>query len=753
MWYAHSLLNSPKSKWQPLAEHLLSTAALASQRAEKFGAARAANLAGSLHDLGKYTREFQKRLEGGARVDHATAGAHEAISLAQHPEDKLVAEIVAHAIAGHHVGLPDSVGGDASLGERVKRKLAPLDPVWRDEIAPLAEGLIPKSFRAGAHKDRLPYQLAFFGRMIFSCLVDADFRDTERFYDTAEGRESPRDWAGLPSIVATLVARFNAHTTRMSACSVESEVNALRTEILAHVRRQAAAERGLFTLTVPTGGGKTLASLAFALDHAKRHGLERIVYAIPFTSIIDQTAAIFREVLEESGDEFILEHHSSIDEESIDDEDCKHRREARNKLKLAMEDWAAPIVITTNVQLFESLYANRPSRCRRLHNLANSVIILDEAQTIPLHVLRPCLAALDELANNYGASLVLCTATQPAVTEPHFVGGLSLSSQRELAPSPVILHEKLRRVRLAHLGALDDNALVAELAETSQGLMIVNSRAHALALYRKARNAGLEGATHLTTRQYAAHRREILADVRKRLIGGAPCRLIATSLVEAGVDLDFPRVWRAEAGLDQIAQAAGRCNREGKRSVEESVVGVFKSADYAPPREIAQLAGDMARIIGKHVDLLAPGAMRDYFSEVYWRKDKALDKHRVMDAWAVSAGRPIFDYARIGRDFRMIESGQLPVIVGIESPAKDALAALRGGKPPGAVARAIQPYIVQIPSKARELLLRNGHVAFVEEFGDQFAVLRSDGLYKRDPGGEDLGLLWEQADYLDESII
>ncbi|MGJ0393559.1 MAG: CRISPR-associated helicase Cas3' [Methylocystis sp.] len=755
MWFAHSTESDDKSRWQPLACHLRAVAEFSAQRSGKFGAERAASLAGLLHDLGKYTREFQKRLEGGRSVDHATAGAREAISLARRAEDKLIAEIVAHAIAGHHTGLPDTIGDAASLKERVKRELPALHPIWREEITPVAEGLWLEFLKAGVRKDRLPYQLAFFGRMIFSCLVDADFRDTEAFYDKAEGRESPREWAKLPKIVDKLITRLDAHIVRLRAgankrtvpTSGAVDVNALRAEILTHVRAQVAAERGLFTLTVPTGGGKTLASLAFALDHAKRHGLERIVYAIPFTSIIDQTTAIFREVLEEPGDEFILEHHSSIDEER------NHGRDSREKLKLAMEDWAAPIVVTTNVQLFESLHANRPSRCRRLHNLANSVIILDEAQTIPLHVLRPCLAALDELASNYGASIVLCTATQPAVTEPHFTGGLSLPPERELAPSPGILHEKLRRVRIAHLGALDDDALVEALAQTSQGLVIVNSRAHALALYRKARDAGLEGATHLTTRQYAAHRRELLADVRARLKNDAPCRLIATSLVEAGVDLDFPRVWRAEAGLDQIAQAAGRCNREGKRSVEESVVGVFKAADYPPPREIAQLAGDMARMMGKHADLLSPDAMRDYFSEVYWRKDEALDKHKVMAAWAVSAGKPSFDYARVGREFRMIESGLLPVIVAIDARAKEALAALRGGKPPGAVARELQPYIVQIPPKARELLVRNGHVAFVEEFGDQFAVLRSDGLYKRERGGEDIGLLWEQGDYLDESII
>jgi CRISPR-associated endonuclease/helicase Cas3 len=280
-------------------------------------------------------------------------------------------------------------------------------------------------------------------------------------------------------------------------------------------------------------------------------------------------------------------------------------------------------------------------------------------------------------------------------------------------------------------------------------------------LYRNARENGLDGAIHLTTRQYAAHRRRILADVRERLKQEAPCRLIATSLVEAGVDLDFPRVWRAEAGLDQIAQAAGRCNREGKRPVEESIVGVFRAAEHKPPREIAQLAGDMGRMMGKHADLLSPEALREYFAEVYWRKGEALDRRKVLEAWRISRSprgayrAPSFDYRTVAENFRMIESGLAPVIVAVEKAAQDVLAALRGGLPPGAAARRLQSYIVQVPPKARDLLLRNGHATFENErdCGDQFCVLQSARLYKGGEDGEDIGLFWEQGDYLDQSII
>ncbi len=738
-FYAHSLKDRDKQHWQPLAEHLRAVAKAAGARGAKFGASDAASLAGLLHDLGKYTSDFQRRLDGaGNRVDHSTAGAQEVVRSATHAEDRMVAQVIAHAIAGHHAGLPDTLGDIASLHERLKKKLDALDPAWRREVAPVASGLMPATTDWG-NKDSVAYRLAFFGRMVFSCLVDADFRDTEDFYCAAEARSVDREWPSLPIIVGELIARFDAHMAKMAATTKATAVNALRGEILSHVRGRAAAEQGLFTLTVPTGGGKTLASLAFALEHAKQHSLQRIVYAIPFTSVIDQTASIFREVL---GSEVILEHHASIDESRIEG------REARDKLRLAMEDWAAPVVVTTNVQLFESLHSDRPSRCRRLHSLAKSVIVLDEAQTIPLHVLRPCLAAIDELARNYGASIVLCTATQPAVAAPEFEGGLPLGPERELAPEPLRLHEKLKRVRLERLGDRSDDQLIEALAGTAQGLMIVNSRAHALALYRKAIDASVEGVVHLTTRQYATHRLRILGDVRQRLADGKPCRLIATSLVEAGVDLDFPRVWRAEAGLDQIAQAAGRCNREGGRPVEESVVGVFHSTEHKPPREIAQLTGDMARMAGKHADLLSPDAMRTYFGEVYWRKGEALDREKILEAFRMSARELDFDYRRVSEAFRMIESGLAPVIVARETEpreaeARKALAALRAGASAGAVARRVQPFIVQVPPKARDLLLTNGHARFVDGKAGEFVELVTESLYR-----DDVGLEWENADYL-----
>lgn len=748
VWFAHSTPDPAKADWEPLAQHLLETCDRAVAAAAVFGGERAAGMAALLHDVGKYTVAFQRRLEGGKPVDHSTAGAVVAME-APRVVDWPFRELIAQAIAGHHAGLPDRRGA-GSLDERLRYRPPEPDPAWRGEIT-LPEGSLRPPL--DLEQSSAGFQLGVFGRMLFSTLVDADFLATEAFYSARDAVQPDRDWPALGAVLDELIARFDAHMAGMSA---DGPVNALRADILAHVRGMAASAPGVFTLTVPTGGGKTLASLGFALDHARRHGLRRIVYAIPFTSVIDQTAATFRQVL---GDDVVLEHHSAIEIDrkpgQAERDEQRERGAASDKLRLAMENWAAPVVVTTNVQLFESLFAARPSRCRKLHNLAGSVLVLDEAQTIPRPLLRPCVAMLKELARNYGVSIVLCTATQPALGAPPpdggpgFPDGLPLTPKRELAPDPPRLFAALRRTRLRFAGPTEDAALVEALRETPQGLVIVNSRAHALALFRAVRDAGLEGATHLTTRQYAAHRRRILADVRKRLSGRAPCRLIATSLVEAGVDLDFPRVWRAEAGLDQIAQAAGRCNREGLRDRAASVVTVFE-AERKPPREIALLSGDLGRMRNRYQeDLFTPEALTDYFGEVYWRVGKeGLDEKDILGDHAYDCGNNAVDIAfrTIAEKFRMIESGMVPVIVPRDPEALAALDALRRRDiGPGEAARRLQTHLVQVPPDAREQMRRNGHVAFEtpDRFGDQFAVLQTRSLYD-----DVTGLIWEDADYL-----
>jgi CRISPR-associated endonuclease/helicase Cas3 len=665
--------------------------------------------------------------------------------------DKVMADLIAYCIAGHHAGLPDRHNDTrACLNRRVEEDRSVVDPVWRTELAFDAHALVPEALMARVSRTdprRAAFQLSVMTRMIFSCLVDADFKDTERFYAGLEARQVDRAWTPLQQLLPQFIPAFEAHMAAKD--NATSDLNRLRSDILAHVRARAAEKPGLFTLTVPTGGGKTLASLAFALDHARAHGHMRVIYAIPFTSIVDQTADIFREIF---GAENLLEHHSAIDEEKAY---SNQRRESRDKLKLAMEDWAAPVIVTTNVQFFESLFAARTSRARKLHNIANSVIILDEAQTIPRHLLRPCMWMLDELALNYGCTIVLCTATQPALDERKLDGGLRLEG-RELAPDPPGLAARLRRARIVQAGPMTNEDLIATLQPQQQALVIVNSRKHALELFREAEAAGLPGLVHLTTRQYAADRRRILAEVRGRLKMGLPCRLIATSLIEAGVDVDFPRVWRAQTGLDSIIQAAGRCNREGRQPLEESVVSVFSTPDYASPAEITGLVADMQRMLGQHDDLLSLAAIEDYFGEVYWRRGERLDgaskQKAILPRFFGNYQGTDFAFRSVADDFQMVESAMVPVIVAGDEISQKAVRELGVEEiGSGALARRLQAYCVQVPPDARDHLIRNGHAIFVRPDlrGDQFAVLQTQSLYR-----EDVGLLWENADYMAaESIV
>lgn len=743
-FYAHSGTLDDKSDWQRLAEHLFAVAQMTADFARPFGFANAAFVAGLFHDLGKYDPDFQRRLEGTKlSVDHSTAGAAVLRSLAK-GADAGVAELLMYAILGHHAGLPDKSN---EFGHCFKRRIDgfvnKLDPVWKSEIGHEPHDLVPGHLAKaiGNGRAHAAFDFSVVTRFLFSCLVDADYRDTEAYYATLEGRRPDREWPSLRDCLPELLTRFDAHMAQKKS---ESDLNRLRGNILSHVQAKAEMTPGLFTLTVPTGGGKTLASLGFALDHARRHGHRRIIYAIPFTSIVDQTADIFREVL---GKEHILEHHSGVDadEPSRTTRDDARPLTSRDRLRLAIEDWAAPVVVTTNVQFFESLFAARTSRARKLHNIAGSIIILDEAQTIPRHLLKPCVRMLDSLVRFFGCTIVLCTATQPALGMPDFPDGLELDG-RELAPNPVELARLFRRTRIERVGEMHNAALIEAIRREPQVLTIVNTRKHALELYREAETAGLDGLVHLTTRQCAAHRREILADVRGRLKSGQPCRVVATSLIEAGVDIDFPRVWRAEAGLDSIVQAAGRCNREGRNAWQDSVVSVFRAPEHKPPYEIAGLVRDMERMADDHDDLLSLGAIAAYFREVYWRAGDHLDEGNICGDFRIGHEGSDFAFRAAAEKFRMIESGMEPVIVPFDEKARNAIRELGIEQiSAGSIARKLQNYLVQVPPRARALLIRNGHVVFERPDlrGDQFAVLKSESLYKADTG-----LLWEHAGYL-----
>lgn len=747
-FFAHSLPDKPPIYWQPLAEHSINVGHMAGEFASVFGAREMGKASGYLHDLGKYTLPFQERLRGSPlRVDHSTWGAH--IALERYGA---IGYVLAYGIAGHHAGLANGMGEGVrtALDERLKADLPKLLDVWKADIAlPAPSALPPRGYRPyseAGHKDnrRQSFQLAFLSRMLFSCLVDADFIDTERFYKNAEKQPDHRSAGTPPPELPVLKEQLDRY---LQSLPTDGEVNLMRAHILKHVRTQADQDTRLFSLTVPTGGGKTLASLAFALDHAIRNGLRRVIFVIPFTSIVEQNAAVFRKALGSLGDAAVLEHHSAFVQQTLPRDDPE-KYQAAKKLQLAMENWDAPIIVTTAVQFFESLFAARPSQCRKLHNIAGSVVIVDEAQTMPLRLLRPCVAAVDELARNYRTSVVLCTATQPALQIDQFDGGLDM---RELAPNPPLLYEQLRRVRVQHVGTWSDDELAAQMRSREQVLCIVNNRRHARAVYQAM--AELPGARHLSTLMCAKHRREVLDDVRQMLKQGLPCRLVSTSLIEAGVDLDLPTVLRAEAGLDSIAQAAGRCNREGKRSITASEVLVFANAneDWAPPQELKQYA-QVAREVLRYFrdDPLSPNAIRDYFEKLYWHKgsDK-LDEPNLMGQLS-SARFDSLPLETLATQFRMIDSVQMPVIIPFDDAARKALRDLEHAEGCGKLARDLQPYLVQLPQRGFDALYKAGAIAAVAptKWGEQFMVLANEGLYD-----SRYGLSWDNPSFIPISSL
>ena len=737
-YFAHSGDSPSRDDWHALSDHLEGTGARAAKFLESAGCSDFGRAAGLLHDLGKYTQEFQRRLGGDPRsVDHSTAGAKIAIQR----YGGVAGKMLAFCIAGHHAGLADASGEQASsLKQRLGKEIPQLAPVWRDEII-LNDLSLPEI--APRSRDTAGFSAAFLIRMLFSALVDADRLDTEAYDDGLRGEATPR--GGYPSLTE-LRERLDQHLQSLTRGARATDVNKVRAEVLNHVRGQAAGQPGLFTLTVPTGGGKTLTSLAFALDHAAHHELSRVIYVIPYTSVVEQTASEFRKALScgPSGEaDFVVEHHSSFEESGISG------REGRDKLRLATQNWDAPIVVTTAVQFFESLFANRPSRCRKLHNIANSVVILDEAQTLPLRYLRPCVAALDELARNWRTTVVLCTATQPALAKAdQFPDGFE--HPRELAPDPQRLHANLKRTRIIRAGTLSDVDLADRLRTTLQVLCIVNTRRHARELHEMLQDA--PGSLHLSTLMCAVHRRERLNEVRERLQTGAPVQLVATSLVEAGVDLDFPVVWRAEAGLESIIQAAGRCNREGAAATGD--VFVFRpeeSGGRRPPPEVAQLADAARGVMQSHEDPASLEAIEAYFRDVYWIKTwAAFDQKNILRSVNERQDSLDFPFQAISRDFKLIETSMVPVIVpyaGINGGGEvvnDLLEKLEIEERPGQIARQLQPYTVEVPSHARSALRQAGAVAPVREdrFGDQFMLLTNKYLYR-----QDVGLTWDDPTF------
>lgn len=711
--YAHSLPGKPQALWQPLDHHLCDTACHAAAFATPFGSAEWAHNAAWLHDLGKADSAFQGYLlrQNGlndadydsGRVNHSSAGA----AFAEEKLGPCVGRILAYLVAGHHAGLADwytSEAGNAALQVRLEEGKDNLLRIqsYADQVS---NGLVilkrPPEF---LNSNLSGYHLWI--RMLYSCLVDADFLDTETFMQP----DQPMLRVGFKPL-ADLKPIFDRFMKEKARKARKTPVNTIRQEILAACRATAKLPPGLFSLTVPTGGGKTLSGMAFALDHAAKHDKRRIIYVIPYTSIIEQTAQTLADIF---GAENVVEHHSNLDPDK-----------ETQRSRLASENWDAPVIVTTNVQFFESLYAAKSSRCRKLHNLCNSVVILDEAQLLPPELLTPSVEVINQLVRHYSVTMVLSTATQPALP--------GLDTPAEIIPPGMDLYARLKRTAF-HLPTninkpVEWPTLAEQLMQHEQVLCIVNTRRDCYDLF----NLMPEGTIHLSALMCGTHRSEVIAKIKRALLDGLPIRVISTQLVEAGVDIDFPVVYRALAGLDSIAQAAGRCNREGKLNDEGKLgqVHVFVPPKPAPPGLLRKGEATTRELLAcDNLDLHRTDLFTRYFTLFY---SKVNDTGTRFHGWLVKDVNPTlaFQFRTAAANFKLIDDkAQRPVLVRYGNN-DTLLKQLRFAGPARDLMRRLQRYTVNLSVRTVEQLKTDG---LLEEIHDGIFVQTMPNTYRKDIG-------------------
>lgn len=697
---------------QTMKDHLCGTAELAGRFAGRFGKSDWGYACGMLHDIGKYSLAFQDKIKNNSdrRVDHSTAGAKACF------EKGGMYSFMSYCIAGHHSGLPDygisSDLGDAPTLQGRKRKHIEDCGAYKSEIHIPEIKTLPFDPKNSPDPD---FSLSVFIRMLYSCLVDADFLDTEYFMK--EGR-TQRETGEEPSV---LLEKLKKHVAGWLLNEDTETVNGRRTEILRHCFECGHKERGIFQLTVPTGGGKTIASLAFALQHAVENQMDRVIYVIPYTSIIEQNAEVFRKIL---GEKNVLENHYNVDYEST---------EELKPMQLASENWDKPVVVTTNVQFFESLFANKSSKCRKLHNIANSVIIFDEAQMLPTDYLKPCIAVMEELAANFGSSIVLCTATQPALS-PFFQRKMPVT---ELCPRVEEQFRFFERVTFQNIGTISEDELIEKLQKEEQALCIVNTKKRAQRLYQKMKG---EGVFHLSTAMYPKHRRRVLDKIRQLVKDGKRCILISTSLVEAGVDLDFCTVYRQLAGVDSMIQAAGRCNREGKRAAQDSFAYLFQfeEKEYVPGQ---QLQIDVSKmLLSEGEDISSLHGIEKYFEALYHFRGESLDKKKIFEEFKDKR----YNFAKAAKEFKLIEENTLTVFISREEEAEELLWQIKHQGYTKSGMRKAGQYCVQLYENDIEKLRGAGMLRLISEDIEDFYELVDSGQYSEEMG-LDLGIEFGMA--------
>lgn len=695
-WWGH--VREDDHVVQPLKEHLENVGELCGRFAKTFGFEDVGRVLGVLHDVGKYSDGFQKRIqESGPKIDHATAGAKLSREYFGRKWNLLFSDILfGYAIAGHHSGLCDA--GDEHIDTpssgtyqgRLKKQIPEFN-AWSEEIhiPEVAFPQFPQKIISSTDDGEVDLYLSFLTRMLYSCLVDADFLDTENFMSNGEVKRNSGE--SLKTIMER-ATNCIAQKGWLKPADKES-LNGRRGEILqacmAHGRNQ---KPGFFRLTVPTGGGKTVSSFMFALEHAVKNGMDRIIYVAPFTTIIEQNANVLKGL---AGETNVLEHHSSFDFKAF---------EELEKLELAAENWDIPIIVTTNVRFFESFYGSKSSQCRKLHNVANSVIIFDEVQSLPDEYLLPCLETIKQLTQYYGCSSVFCTATQPSLDK--VLGDIN---PFELCPDVQEQFAAFKRHLFENKGVISEEKLADQLSREEQALCVVNTRAIAQNLYHKLEEE--PGLFCLSTLMTPRDRKAAIKEIRDRLDRQERCVVISTNLIEAGVDLDFQNVYRQLAGVDSILQAAGRNNREGKRNWKDCKVYIFQLEGFCARGSQARKTSVAEVLLKKGRNLEDLRVVDEYFSELYSLDADAHDQKGILNMF-LKPGEE--EFRKASEKMAMIEKRGVDVIVP-DSEIEDLITKLRyyGGLSKDEF-RHLQKFVIQIPSWEKEKLVKDGQITEVK---------------------------------------
>ena len=702
---------------QSLTDHLDGTMRLAEGFGAGMGLGAEAGLLGKIHDEGKDTAAFQDYIHGRKhrRVDHSTAGAK---SFWENGHIGWLQLIGGFCVAGHHTGIPDlgskvDCAGTSTLNGRMKKCI----PSIRHPQRYLIDSTCLDVDHLNTFiENRNALDVMILTRMLFSCLVDADFLDTEAFMNNQPVRKN--EFSSLKEIAAMFWSRLEED----GYFRPKNALNEKRCEILHTCMRKGEGKQGLYSLTVPTGGGKTISSMAFAMKQAMKWHKERIIYVIPYLSIIEQTADVFRALL---GNHAVLESHSQVDYDSLPEEGSEEAGRVAESMKLAAENWDAPVVITTNEQFFESLYANKTSRCRKLHNIANSVIILDEAQMMPVDFLKPCLHVLEQLVHYYGCTVVLCSATQPELGR-YLQKNPIQKNPIEIMENVGELFQFFKRVTFDIDGETDYAEIAKKLDECEQVLCIASTKKEAEKIVEL---LGGE-AMYLSTNLCPAHRREIIREMKTRLRDGNPCRVVSTSIISVGVDIDFPVVYLQYTGLDSLIQGAGRCNREGRQSLQKSRAHIFWTKESKKSlfmRKEKQVT-DMIRKKYNAEEMTEPSAIRTYFENWYQSNEGNLD-YREIEKLAQS-----LSFAEIGKRFHLIQDSTKSVFIPFDEKARNIKEQLMMGNRSRQLMRAAGAYMINVRySKAQGQ--------------SDFMKLLTQGQIEMFPGDENLAYLVNMEDY------